>query len=585
MKGSNAVAEKKAIEPFCVLFAGRFILALPDAKLAFPLDLVVEDRFGARQQIAVAAGHEVGTSSGDTLICLIVPLAELMRVSLNSGSLRITLLEGGAQRFSAILKAEPLNVDKAHELPVARTLLALVKAGFIDSRVGIVFDGAAAKITPEESSGYGIERAYQTPFGLLIDGWLTNVGRRDLVIASDDLVAMAPVEDFVISPRPDLKLRLTSDTVARATGQFHGFSASLPGCRETSWSIYILERLSYGTQLIGPIPFDPIKDRDEALRLACDRLMGMPEVDANAALAFLGPLVATPQISVKADVNQFGPDVAEPRLSVVVPITGAEVFLRSLIAQQRRLKLPVEWLLCAEAGVASRAALRLLSAHQDQLLQPVVLVEADVDATPTVLMNAGAKLARARSLLFLDETVWIERPQAIAKAIRELESGLHDAIGLMTLLDDGGLDHAGFAVQPDPHYRNLIALDPVGRGLPAAKLLRRSQAPRVHHVISAAGLCISREVFNQIGGFDDRMRNAEFAGADLSVRLRHMGGRISLSSESVFARGFDEALEGQDQSALASAFSLLDRFRLARSLSRIRSAASFVPSLTDGRSA
>lgn len=570
-------------EPYCVLFAGQFILSLPNPDLSFPLEMLVEDRFGARRVLTVQAGHQVHATEASLFTCIVVPLGELIRVSLNAGLLKISLTSDGRTQYEGFLKAEQLDASKANDLPVAHTLQSLVKAGFLDARIGLIFDSSTSWIDHSGSSDFALEAAYQTPFGLLVDGWITNIGRRDLIVMSSDLVAMTPVEDFIIRARPDIRRRLMQDTFSRVSGQLHGFSASFPGCREGSRAIYLVERLPYGGQVIGPIPYQPITDRDEALRLACERLLAQPDADGEAAVAFLAPLVATPQLSVRAEVNEFGPEQGEPDLSIIVSVSGADVFLHSLILQQRRLKAQAEWIFCAEAGVMSQAALRVLSESQKQLRQRVLLVEADADASLCLLLNAGTRFARSKYLLFLDETSWINNPQALQRALKDLESGASEAVSLVSLLDDGALDHLGFAIRPDPHYRHLVTIEANGRGLPLPKAGRRSALSQPVEAVTAMGLMIGQETFEQVGGFDERISGAEIAGADLSVRLRQIGGRIALAVGDGLIRGYDGDHLGSEGDPFGNAHHLLDRLRLMASLKKVRPASPVLPSLTDER--
>jgi GT2 family glycosyltransferase len=139
--------------------------------------------------------------------------------------------------------------------------------------------------------------------------------------------------------------------------------------------------------------------------------------------------------------------------------------------------------------------------------------------------NAGVAAATGDLLVFLNDDVevidgnWLE---VLVGFAREPDVG---ASGLLLLFEDGRVQHAGhvhlagnpghlmFGQLPDsPKNRSALALDREVAGL------------------TAACLCIRREVFDEVGGFDEAFAS-NYNDVDLSLRLRSRGYRLVVSPQ------------------------------------------------------
>lgn len=139
--------------------------------------------------------------------------------------------------------------------------------------------------------------------------------------------------------------------------------------------------------------------------------------------------------------------------------------------------------------------------------------------------NQGAKAARGRYLVFLNnDTVpqsgWLE------PLVREAEEHADVAVvGSKLLYPNGTVQHAGVAV-------SRIGLIPyhLYRGFPAdAPAVNRR---REFQAVTAACMLIRREVFEEVGGFDEGYRNG-FEDVDLCLKVRERGGKIVYQPKSV----------------------------------------------------
>jgi hypothetical protein len=551
-------------EADCIVFASRFIVALKGVTVADQLSIEVSDRFGARREFRLETSHQVELSDGSIVRCLVLPLVDLVPVSLHAGKVSIKLLSTGTYIFAGVVEVRRLDVAQGIDPILVRILTTLTHAGAIDKRISMIFNRSTRWIEYGATSEYALDAVFQTPFGVLLEGWIENVSTRDLVIMSGDLTAMAPVEDFLRFPRADVSSTLRATPEGRSAGQMHGFMTSLVGCGEKNRSIYILEWLSEGGLVVGPIAYDALYDRDEALAQALKRLNSDPAIDGERARSILKPLVAAPNPPIRGDFIQFGPEAASPRLSIIVPMSGEQVFLRSLIAQQDNFPDNVEWLFCLQASEGSQQAIKFLSNSQSELSQQVTLIDIEVNVSQAQLFNRAVPHTRGQFLLFLDETSWVEDGRAIVRALKDLENGSLDVLGLAMRLEDGTTDNLGFSLKPDRYHRNLVTVEAVGRGLPAPSKERRGLVQGEIHAVSAGSMLVGRRVFEQLHGFDEELATPDYFDVDFCLRLTASGGRVGMSRIGGLSRGLKPVDLSSSSDLAREALDLLDRCYLAQ---------------------
>jgi GT2 family glycosyltransferase/tetratricopeptide (TPR) repeat protein len=142
-----------------------------------------------------------------------------------------------------------------------------------------------------------------------------------------------------------------------------------------------------------------------------------------------------------------------------------------------------------------------------------------------VACNQGAKAARGRYLVFLNnDTVplpgWLEALVAEVEAHPEVA-----AVGSKLLYEDGTVQHAGVVFARES--RHPFHPFRLGRAdLPEVNQRRELQA------VTAACVLIRREVFEELGAFDEEFRNG-WEDLDLCMRMRSRGWKIVYQPASV----------------------------------------------------
>jgi len=168
--------------------------------------------------------------------------------------------------------------------------------------------------------------------------------------------------------------------------------------------------------------------------------------------------------------------------------------------------------------------------------------------------NQGAHVARGRFVLFLNnDTIplpgWLH---ALTETV--MRDPLIGAVGAKLIYPDGRLQEAGGIIWSDSSGWNY------GRGAdrddPAFSYVREVD------YCSGACLMVRRDLFDQLGGFDDRYAPAYYEDTDLCFRLREIGHRVVYQprAEVVHIEG---ATAGTDVAAGLKSYQVVNRQKFA----------------------
>lgn len=148
--------------------------------------------------------------------------------------------------------------------------------------------------------------------------------------------------------------------------------------------------------------------------------------------------------------------------------------------------------------------------------------------------NQGARLAQGRHLLFLNNDT-VPHPGWLDALVRGIDEDGADIVGARLLYPNGRIQHAGVAFDEQSIGYHIF------NGFPAdAPAVNRK---RFMQCVTAACMLVKREVFQQLGGFDEGYRNG-FEDVDLCLRAGASGKRILYTPESVLIH-FEETSEGR----------------------------------------
>jgi len=136
----------------------------------------------------------------------------------------------------------------------------------------------------------------------------------------------------------------------------------------------------------------------------------------------------------------------------------------------------------------------------------------------SLLCNVGARQARGDWLLFLNNDTGVLTPDWMEQMLTVAAQPGVGVVGATLLYPDGTLQHAGMFRRSDGVWDHL------GRGLPGDAPGERGELRQVRAVpaVSAACLLVGRDLFFELGGFDES-RPVTHNDADLCRRARARG--------------------------------------------------------------
>jgi GT2 family glycosyltransferase len=179
--------------------------------------------------------------------------------------------------------------------------------------------------------------------------------------------------------------------------------------------------------------------------------------------------------------------------------------------------------------------------------------------------NRAAREARGRHLLLLNNDAQL-RPGALEAALAALESGKNvGAVGGRIVLPDGTLQEAGCIVWRDGTCAGYAR----GRAPDDPEVLFRRDVD----FCSGAFLLTRRELFERLGGFDERFAPAYYEETDYCVRLWQLGFRVVYEPDAVvlhyeFGSAADSADALRQQRRNLEVFRARHRAWLAKQLPR-----------------
>ncbi|MFD2114007.1 glycoside hydrolase family 99-like domain-containing protein [Thiorhodococcus fuscus] len=206
------------------------------------------------------------------------------------------------------------------------------------------------------------------------------------------------------------------------------------------------------------------------------------------------------------------PTSESPKVSVVMPVFKQPAYtLECLSSIVQYPPLAAFELILIDDGSDSetRALLRAV--------RGIRLIENESNLGFLRSCNKAAMTARGRYLLFLNNDTQV-RPGWLDRLLELFADSSIGMTGSKLLYPSGHLQEAGVSMKSDGSAR-LVGLN----GDPSAPEFNQ---PREVDYCSGASFMIERDLFERVGGFDDRYAPAYFEDADLAFQVRALGRRI-----------------------------------------------------------
>jgi GT2 family glycosyltransferase len=232
----------------------------------------------------------------------------------------------------------------------------------------------------------------------------------------------------------------------------------------------------------------------------------------------LFPPPPEPAITERA-VPYTGPSgeaVPVRRVSIIIPFRDQPELLRNCLRRLSASTFRRYEVVLVDNGSTDPRTRLLLAKLRDR--RRVRVVDAAGPFNFSRLCNAGADAATGDGLLFLNNDTEVLTPDWLEHLLALAADPHVGVVGATLLYPDGTVQHAGLFPRPDgawvhPHR---------GRPADAAEL----NAVRAVPAVTGACLFVRREVFEDVGGFDESFP-VTFNDVDFCARVR-AGGRLVL---------------------------------------------------------
>ncbi|BDG07175.1 glycosyltransferase family 2 protein [Anaeromyxobacter paludicola] len=210
----------------------------------------------------------------------------------------------------------------------------------------------------------------------------------------------------------------------------------------------------------------------------------------------------------------------DPLVSIVIPTRDRVGLLRGAVASlEARTPRPRFELVLVDNGSADPEALRYLAELSGRGHR---VVRRDAPFNWSELSNLGARAGRGELLLFLNNDVEALEPGWLAALAARAQDPEVGPVGARLLYPDGTVQHAGVIVG-----QGGTAGHPFRGALPDAPgPLFGPGVARDWSAVTGACLLVRREVFEALGGFDERLPVA-YNDVDFCLRARERGLRVA----------------------------------------------------------
>jgi GT2 family glycosyltransferase len=237
----------------------------------------------------------------------------------------------------------------------------------------------------------------------------------------------------------------------------------------------------------------------------------------------------------------------QPLVSIIIPTRDHPEYLARCVASIRRAEYSAVEVLIVENG-SSRP--ETFDCYRRLCQEGARVLPWEAPFNYAAVNNYAARAARGQLLLFLNDDVEGIRPDWISRLVEHAVRPEVGAVGAKLLYSDDTLQHAGvvLGIHNGPaHYLRRFPRSSAGYG-------GRLAVVRELSAVTGACLMIRKEVFAEIGGFDEAFVIA-FNDVDLCLQLGQKGYRVLWTPHSELyhfeygTRGRDDTPEKQARDA------------------------------------
>ncbi len=234
------------------------------------------------------------------------------------------------------------------------------------------------------------------------------------------------------------------------------------------------------------------------------------------------------------------PSSESPTVSIVIPVHNQWDFTHSCLASIIQHSGDVEYEIIIADDVSTDRTVDI-----DQLVTGITVVRNTTNLGFLRNCNNAAMAARGKYLLFLNNDINVQ-PDWLLPLVTLMETDQSIGItGSKLVYPDGMLQEAGGIIWNDASGWNFGWRD-------------NPEKPEYNYVkdadyISGASIMVRRDLWEKVGGFDERYAPAYFEDTDLAFQARNLGYRVVYQPKSVVVH-FEGVSHGKDMATGVKAY-------------------------------
>jgi GT2 family glycosyltransferase len=216
---------------------------------------------------------------------------------------------------------------------------------------------------------------------------------------------------------------------------------------------------------------------------------------------------------------KYAPPEPKPLVSIIIPTRNGQKLVRQCVESIRAKTTyaPYEIVL-VDNGSDQKSAIEYFHALRDA--GTVRLLEDPLPFNFSRINNAAVREARGNYLVFLNNDIEVITPDWLTELVSHAQRPEIGAVGARLWYPNDTIQHAGLVL-----VAGLAGHAHLGRKRGDHGYFSRASLIQSLSAVTAACICVRRDVFEEMGGFDETLAVA-FNDVDLCLRIRAAGYRI-----------------------------------------------------------
>lgn len=239
---------------------------------------------------------------------------------------------------------------------------------------------------------------------------------------------------------------------------------------------------------------------------------------------WISPRPTTPFLQDALMPLAMTPVAVTGRVSIVIPFRDQYELLRDCLRSIRLSSWRNHEVILVDNGSEDPRLLRWLARLSHKRRYRIVSRPEPFNFAR--LCNVGAEQANGEHLLFLNNDTCVLSPDWLEQMLQVALQPEVGIVGASLFYPDGAIQHVGATRRTDGVWEHLYR----GERPETIDHLDLLSRPCVVEAVTGACLLIGRELFTQLGGFDERLP-VVYNDMDLCCRARDLGRKVALAPD------------------------------------------------------